>query len=44
MDGVKGVKEYSYHDEHRVTHRTAESLYCTPEADRTLYVNCTLIK
>jgi len=36
MKQVKGIKEYSYHDEHRVTYGIAESRYCTPETNLTL--------
>ena len=36
---MKEIKEYTYHDEHRVMYRVVESLYCTPETNITLYVN-----
>lgn len=42
---VKQMKEIKVtdHDEHWVTRRTAESLYCTLETNTTLYVNYTSI-
>ena len=39
-----GDKEYTYHDVHWVMYRIAESLYCTPDTNTTLYVNNTGIK
>ena len=35
-----GIKEDTCHDDHWVIYRITESLYCTPETDRTLCVNC----
>lgn len=45
-DGAKseGDGEYTSRDEHRVLWATAESLHCTPETKRALYVNYTGIK
>ena len=40
----KGNEEYTYCDEHWVMYKIAESLYCTPETNITLYVNCSSIK
>ena len=41
---VMEINEYTYHDEHWEMYRIVESLYCTPETNITLYVNCTGIK
>ena len=35
----KWDQQYTYHDEHRVTYRIAESQHCAPETYITLYVN-----
>ena len=37
----KGDWEHMYQDEHWVKHRIVGSLYCTPTANITLYVNYT---
>ena len=34
-----GIKERTYHDEHRVMYEIVESLYYTPETNITLYVS-----
>lgn len=34
---VKGI-EFTSDDEHGVTHRSVESLYCTPEPNKTLLI------
>ena len=39
-----GMKEGTYHVEHRVMYRVVELLYCTPGSNITLYVNYTGIK
>ena len=39
-----GIKEGTGHHEHRVKRGSVELLYCTPEANVTLYVNYTGIK
>ena len=39
-----GDWEYAYCDEHGIMQGSAESLYCTPETNITLYVNYTGIK
>ena len=36
-----GIKEDSCYDKHWVMYGSAESLYCTPETNITLYVNIT---
>ena len=36
-----GDQEYTCRDEHRVMRRLAESLYCAPKADTTLYGSST---
>lgn len=33
---VKGIKEYTHHDEHWGQYGTAESLYCTPQTSNTV--------
>ena len=41
---MKGIKEYTYHDEHYWVMYRVESLHSTPETNTTLYVNYTGIK
>lgn len=36
---VMGTKQCTCHDEHGVVYGTVELLYCTPEANISLYVN-----
>lgn len=38
---VTGMKEGACHDEHWLIHRSAESLYYTPEINITVYAYCT---
>ena len=38
---MKGIKEYTYFDEHWVIHGIVASLSCTPETNISLYVNYT---
>lgn len=41
---VTGDEGYPQHDEHEATCGNVESLYCTPETNRTPYVNYTGVK
>ena len=38
------IKEGTCHDDHQVLYGIVELLYCPPETNMTLYVNCTEIK
>lgn len=41
---VTGMKGALNRDEHGVMYRRADSWYCTPETNMTLYADCTGIK
>ena len=44
MKYMMGIKEDTCPDEHGMTYGSVESVYCTSEANVTLYVNYTEIK